>query len=187
MLKLVNEENGDIHWISQKPITASNYLQFLKNTGKYKLVNFKASDCPLGLKNNKPYLRKSPDSPMTGISPQSAFSFCQWLTRQEKDTGKMPAHHAFLLPHTEQLSFMPKFIRSSLSLPDIPIFAVNIDAKRPRNRRRPPLNFVMFDFKSDSAKSENIALDDFVNGCGFRIILGPRPELNRQHPPRPRF
>jgi serine/threonine-protein kinase len=187
MLKLVNEGNGDIHWISQKPITASNYLQFLKDTGKYKLVNFEASDCPLGLKSNKPYLRKAPDSPMTGISPQSAFVFCQWLTRQEKATGKVPDGHAFLLPHADQLNLMPKATRGSIKHLNMPILAVTIAKERPRNRRRPPLNFVLFDLKNDVIKTENIALDDFINGCGFRIILGPRPELNRPRPPRPRF
>ncbi|MBM3892618.1 MAG: formylglycine-generating enzyme family protein, partial [Verrucomicrobia bacterium] len=79
-------------WIGRTEVTVGQWWQFAKATDYQ-------TDAERGLAVLGSYPEKKPeDHPVAWITWTDALAFCEWLTKMEKQAGRLPAGHVVRLP-----------------------------------------------------------------------------------------
>ncbi len=97
-------------WMAKTEVTIGQWKRFLEETGHTSGTDFADSDCPLKKSGNSYSLSQNKfgtdwNQPMVEIDWNASVEFCKWLTKKERQEGRLPDGFEYALPTEAQWEY----------------------------------------------------------------------------------
>lgn len=129
--------------ISQTEVTVGQYLVYLNSGGDSNFVDFTDINCPVKKIGNRYVLSgnkfgSNENQPMVNVSWHGAQKFCEWLSRNEGKTYRLPTEAEWEYACRADSTMEYSFVNSKINLGDYAWFLDNSDnSTHPVGQKKP--------------------------------------------------